>query len=220
MTAAKKPRVHHHLSREVIARAALDLVDREGADALSLRRTADSLGVGVMNLYTYVDDRDSVVSDVVALLLAEIELPEDPDIPWEEFVVTVGRSLRAMALRHPHAFPFVALAPYDEKPLVRYARRVERAFVQCGFPQELLSKIGSVLDAHGTGFLLLETQAAVARSAPQVRGPFDDEPDESALMSSFADPDAAFEEGMRTIITGFKVRNELPDAPSASGKKP
>jgi hypothetical protein len=97
---------------------------------------------------------------------------------------------------------------------------VERAFVQCGFPQELLSRIGSVLDAHGTGFLLLETQAAVARSAPQVRGPFDDEPDESALMSSLADPDAAFEEGMRTIITGFKVLNGLPDAPSASGKKP
>jgi AcrR family transcriptional regulator len=194
--AEKKPRRHYHLSRESIARAALDLVDQEGADALTLRRLADSLSVGVMNLYTYVEDKDSVVRDIVALLLAEVEVPADSDMTWEEAVIAVARSLRAMALRHPHAFIFVVLARYDEPPVVRYARRLDRTFVRLGFPRELLPKLANVLDAYTTGFLLAEAQH-VALSAGDAGDPFDDDPEASALMRSRVDMNAAFEEGAK-----------------------
>lgn len=208
--AVKRPRRHHHLSRESIALAALALVDREGADALTLRRVADSLDVGVMSLYTYVEDKDGLVRDIVALLLDEIEVPEDPGMTWEEGVRSVANSLRAMALRHPHAFVFVVLARYDEPAVVRYARRVDAALVRLGIPRELLPMLASLLDAHGTGFLLAETQH-VALSAEEARGPLDYEPEATALISGRLDADRAFGDGLETIIAGFKVRYGLLD---------
>ena len=199
------PRRHHHLSRESIAREALELVDEEGTDSLSLRRVAEMLGVGTMNLYTYVDDRDGLIRDIVALLLSEIELPADPDLTWEEFVIHSGHSLRAMALRHPRAFPFVALARYDEPAVLRYAQRVEDALVRLGFPSELLPKLASLLDAHGTGFLLIETQSVSIRRSEQ-HDPFSDAvPGASALLNSQADPAKAFDDDLAAIIVGFKT---------------
>ena len=204
------PRRHHHLSREAIAWAALELVDQDGFEALTLRRVADGLDVGVMNLYTYVRDKNALVRDIVALLLGEIELPDDPDMTWEEGVFAVGHSLRAMALRHPRAFRSVALASYDEPAVARYARRVEATLVWLGFPAELLPQLATVLDSHGTGFLLLETRQ-VAPPREDVPGPFDDDPETSALLHSQLDPDTAFDDSLRVIVAGFKVVHGLPD---------
>ena len=61
---------HPHLNRDSIARAALALVDRDGSEALSLRKVAGELGVGTMTLYHYVPSREALVADIVALLVA------------------------------------------------------------------------------------------------------------------------------------------------------
>jgi len=171
-----------------------------------------------MNLYTYVDGREGLIRDVVALLLAEVEMPEDPGITWEEAVVLIADSLRAMALRHPHAFVFVALARYDEPSVVRYARRIDRTLVRLGFPERLLPKLATILDAHGTGFLLLETQLA-NDAAAQRTDPFEHTQGASALLESRIDSRQAFEEGTRTIVAGFKLRYGLPDGEYQAGLK-
>src|SRR5664280_1894832 len=46
------------LSREAIVDAAVRLLDTEGADALTFRRLAGELGVGVASLYWHVDSKD------------------------------------------------------------------------------------------------------------------------------------------------------------------
>jgi len=211
---AQKPRRHHHLSRESIARAALELVDREGADALTLRALARSLSVGVTNLYTYYPDRESIVRDVVALLLAEVDVAEDPDASWEESIIAVGRSLRAMALRHPRAFCLVAGAPYDEWPLIEYGRRVGSLHAWQSMPPELIPELASMLDAYATGFLLLETQALV-RTPAETWNPY---PETTPLPIAYTvtNGDEAFEQGHRTILAGFKLLRGL----SASAETP
>lgn len=47
----------HDERREAITCAALDLLDRKGLDAVTMRMVAESLGVGAMTLYTYVKDK-------------------------------------------------------------------------------------------------------------------------------------------------------------------
>lgn len=205
MTATKKPRKHHHLSRESIARAALEIIDAEGIDAFSLRRLAQSLDVSTMSIYTYAADRDAIIRDVVALLLAEVEHCENGDVPWEEAVVVGSRSLQAMARRHPRAWPLVALASYDEWPLSEYGRRIDERLVRQGVPDDLLPILGSMLDAYATGFLLLETQAVEA-PARAALGPFDAPPEPPAPTYTVTHPGEAFEEGIRTIVAGLKAR--------------
>jgi AcrR family transcriptional regulator len=215
MAADKKPRRHHHLSRESIARAALDLVDREGADSLTLRRVAESLGVGAMSLYTYVDDKEALIRDVVALLLAEVEIPESCDEPWEDCIIAGARSLREMALRHPHAFPFVAFADYGQWPLSTYAQRVDQALLGQGVPEELLPLLASMLDAFSTGFLMLETKA-LTRSVSAADTLFSDESHAPAPTYALKHPDEAYEQGITLIVAGLKATCPAAEAAPTS----
>ena len=135
MSRSPTPRRHHHLGRESIARAALELIDRDGLPGLSMHKLAAELRVRATNLYPYVTDKESLLSDVLELLLSEVEVSERPGVGWEECAIAVGASLRAMALRHPHAFPLVALASDDDPAMISYSRRVDRLFVAAGLPR-------------------------------------------------------------------------------------
>lgn len=206
MASPQKPRRHHHLSRESIARAALRLVDEEGSEALTLRRLAARLGVGATNLYTYHADRDAIVSDVVALLLSEVDLEMQRGTTWEECVLQVGHSLRAMALRHPRAFTFVAGTSYGDWPLEEHGRRVDALLLERGVPAESLPTLASLLDSYATGFLSLETQE-LARTTAQAPA-FVGGSGSSALNAP--DFDNAFREGLATIVAGIRARRLAP----------
>ena len=49
------------LSRQQIVRAALQIADREGLDALTMRRVAQRLGAGTMSLYWHVRNKDELI---------------------------------------------------------------------------------------------------------------------------------------------------------------
>ena len=68
-----KRQKRERLSRETIAQTALELIDREGLDALSMRRVAAELAVDPMALYRSVRDRDDLIDAIVALLLHEMD---------------------------------------------------------------------------------------------------------------------------------------------------
>lgn len=46
---------------EAVVRAAIELADAEGLDAVSMRRVADRLGMGTMSLYTYVPGKGELL---------------------------------------------------------------------------------------------------------------------------------------------------------------
>jgi len=202
------PRRHHHLSREAIAQAAVDLIDREGLEALSLRRLAATLHVRATNLYTYVPDKESLVQDVVALLLSEVDLRDRPGVAWEECVVSVGMSLRDMALRHPRAFPLVAVARYDEWPMIRHGERVERLFMSAGMPEGLNQQLSSMLDAYATGYLLLATQTLTGPGADSdgLAGERESAPRATGVTNTAQE----YEQGTRLIVAAVKEWGSAP----------
>jgi len=196
---------HAHLNRDAIARAALAVVDRDGPAAFSLRRVAAELGVGNMTLYHYVPSREAMVADVVALLIDEIDLTVSPGLTWPAGAKQVGRSLRAMARRHPRAFALAAAAASDQQPLLGFAARLRDFYVQLGAPVEAFVEVWSVLDAFETGFLLLETQAMMRRLTSPPDG-LDQEESELADRMSATLSDAAYEEGLEIIVGGLERR--------------
>lgn len=196
---------HAHLNRDAIARAALAVVDRDGSAALSIRKVAAELGVGTMTLYHYVPSREALVADIVALLIAEMDLTVSAGLTWRDGAKQVGRSLRAMALRHPRAFALVAAAASDEPPLVDFARRLRDFYVALGAPIEVFVEVWSVLDAFETGFLLLETQAVMRRGAAP-HDELDQEANELADRMPATLSEAAYEEGLEIIVGGLERR--------------
>jgi TetR/AcrR family tetracycline transcriptional repressor len=97
------------LSREQIVAAAIGIVDREGLDALSMRKLAAELGVGPMSLYYHVRDKSSLYDLILDAVMSEVDLSiDDPDGQPRERVARLARAFRAALLAHPHATTLAA----------------------------------------------------------------------------------------------------------------
>jgi AcrR family transcriptional regulator len=87
-------------SRSQIAAAAIAIADREGLDAVSMRRVAAELGTGAASLYRYVDNREDVLDLMSDAVGAEYDL-SGPTGDWRADLVSAGEQMRAIMLRHP-----------------------------------------------------------------------------------------------------------------------
>jgi len=154
-----RPARKRRLTSDAVAGAALDLIDNEGLDALSMRRLAAELQVDTMSLYRSVPDRDGMIREVVRLLLDEIDASEEPGETWIDTMRRRAFSFRDMALRHPRAFPLVARASTLEDPALACTRRLAYLVTRAGLPERLLPDVLLMDDAFTTGFLLIETDA-------------------------------------------------------------
>jgi AcrR family transcriptional regulator len=89
------------LTHARIARAATEIADAEGLDAVSMRRVATALGVGTMSLYRYVSSRDDLVDLMVDEAIGELTLDGIPAGDWRAVLVALAHGSRAMIHRHP-----------------------------------------------------------------------------------------------------------------------
>jgi AcrR family transcriptional regulator len=103
-----EPEIRQPLSRDRIIEAALKVMDREGLDAVTMRRLGRELGVEAMSLYNHVEDKDAVLRGVLALVLADFDLPEDEELDWIERIREMSRTFRALLLRHPGVIPLLS----------------------------------------------------------------------------------------------------------------
>lgn len=103
------------LSRQRIAAIAVELLDAQGVDGLTMRRLADRLGSGVMSLYWHVDSKEDVFDLALDSVLDYRGPPEIAGSQgWRGEVVHMLDDWRASMLRHPWSaslLPRRALGP-------------------------------------------------------------------------------------------------------------
>lgn len=80
--------------------AAIELADRLGLDAVSMRRLGDALGVTPMALYKHVAGREELIDAMVDRVVAAIATPERSD-DWRDAVRTRVLAARAALRSHP-----------------------------------------------------------------------------------------------------------------------
>src|SRR5690349_4418442 len=89
------------LTRERVVDAALELIERDGAEALSMRRLGGELGVEAMALYSYVRSKDELLDAVAERLVAGLELRPVAREDWRGRIRAVVDAWSAIQLRHP-----------------------------------------------------------------------------------------------------------------------
>lgn len=87
------------------------MVDREGLDALSMRKLGEELGVEAMSLYRYVANKAALLDGVLEAVLSEMVVREPDSRAWTERVKARARALREAMMRHPAAMPLFATRP-------------------------------------------------------------------------------------------------------------
>ncbi|MEO3432853.1 TetR/AcrR family transcriptional regulator C-terminal domain-containing protein [Inquilinus sp. CAU 1745] len=98
----QEPRGEPPLSLERIVATAVELLDAQGVDGLTMRRLADRLGSGAMSLYWHVDNKEKVFDlalDSVLEYRGSPQVVEPQD--WRGEVVHMLEDWRSSMLRHP-----------------------------------------------------------------------------------------------------------------------
>ncbi|MCZ0972598.1 TetR/AcrR family transcriptional regulator [Streptomyces albulus] len=88
-------------SREAVTAAAVELADAEGLDAVTMRRVAAQVGAGVMSLYSYAPDKETLVDLMVDRVNGELPVTGALSGDWRTDLKTVAHHQRALMLRHP-----------------------------------------------------------------------------------------------------------------------
>ncbi len=98
------------ITRDVILAAALDIIDRDGVDGLSMRRLARALDRDPMILYRRAPNKAALLDGVAEMVLAQLTVDSgDPD--WAGQLRAVARDYRALALAHPNVVPLLVTRP-------------------------------------------------------------------------------------------------------------
>ncbi len=98
------------ITRNVVLTAALELIDRDGADGLSMRRLARALDRDPMIVYRHAQNKAALLDGVAEIVLAQLKVdPTDPD--WAGQLRAIARDYRRLALAHPHVVPLLVTRP-------------------------------------------------------------------------------------------------------------
>ena len=92
-------------------RAAVTLIERDGADVVSMRRVAAELGVGTMSLYNHVPNKSALLDGVAEFILSDMEFASgdgsedgsDPDADWRDQARGLAHAFRDVARRYPRS---------------------------------------------------------------------------------------------------------------------
>ena len=163
-----------------IVRAALDSIDRNGAQGLTMRGLALDLGVEAMSLYRYVAGREDLLEAVVALLLEGLsDLDDQLGQTWQGYLQGLAHAVRRIAVEHPAAFPLVATrhpaAPWLRPPLRSLELVDDFLSTLSGFGFTDRQVVGTYRAFTGflLGNLLLEAAVRGAETSP-VEEPLDE----------------------------------------------
>jgi AcrR family transcriptional regulator len=164
-----------------IVDAALNFIDRQGAQGLTMRGLGQELGVEAMALYRYVTGREDLLEGVVKLLLEGLhqDLDEQLSETWQGYLQTLAHAVRRIAVEHPAAFPLVATrhpaAPWLRPPL-RSLELLEdflSTLSEHGFSDEQVVDAYRSFSSFLLGQLLLESAMRGADTSP-VEVPLDE----------------------------------------------
>lgn len=149
MSASPGPR--QRLSREHIVQFAVDYTDRNGLDAVSMRRLAAELGVVPMALYKHVADKDELLGAMVDLALAELG-PIRPGADWRATVRGRVLDARALLLRHRWLRRVLETRPSQTPTTLAYLDSLIGVFRDAGFSDPLTHHVMHALGSRAWGF--------------------------------------------------------------------
>ena len=151
------------LTKERILQAAVELADRKGLDALTMRRLGADLGVEAMSLYKHVANKEAILEGIVEHVLSEIEIPSD-GAHWREAMRRRAVSAREVFSRHSWAIGLLEARDSMGPTALRYLNAVLGNLRSAGFSVENAAHAFWLLDSFVYGHVVHETSFPLSTS--------------------------------------------------------
>ena len=214
------------VSRSVILQSALEIIDRDGVDGLSMRRLSDEVGRDPTVLYRHVPNKAAVLDGVVEIVLGQLHV-DTADTDWAKQLRSVAHDFRRLALAHPNVVPLLVTrplaTPLGQRPagMLRPLEDVLALLTFAGFAGDEALRIYRVLFGYLHGHILTELQEVVERPEETDdvlrlglhRLAITEFPRVRALASALASYDGAAEldHAIDVLLTGLDATMPAPD---------
>jgi AcrR family transcriptional regulator len=145
-------------SRAQIAAAAVEIADREGFEAVSMRRVARELGSGTMTLYHYVRNKDELITLMHDAVMSELIVPEE-EMPkdWREALSTIAERSRAGFARHPWTLERIGDIAIGPSGIHHFEQSLQ-AVRDIGLPVAERLHVLSLVDEYVMGYSLRQSE--------------------------------------------------------------
>jgi AcrR family transcriptional regulator len=215
-----------HITRSLILRAALEIIDRDGAGALSMRRLSEAVDRDTTVLYRHVPSKGALLDGVAEIVLSQLSV-DAADRDWAGQLRIVAHHFRELALAHPNVVPLLVTrplaTPLGQRPpgTLRPLEDVLTLLTSAGFPSADALHIYRVLFAYLQGHILDESQEIVERPEETDhvlqlglhRLSIAEFPQLRAVASALASYDGAAEldRGLDLLLAGLAATPTRPD---------
>lgn len=208
------------LERSAIIQTALQLVDEQGLDSLTLRALANKLGVRAPALYWHVTNKQELIDEMARAMLdgQTSWYPQKENEPWQEWLKNVARKRRQILLSHRDGARILAGANMARAKIAPLGIEMTlQVMVTAGFsPQEAWKYHLAI--AHyviGSVFEMQEEPEIERTEREGMLNSLKDHADEFPIMASLlanrtsntrtAFRESAFEAGLDVIIKGLEA---------------
>ena len=208
------------LDRRRVLETALQLIDQEGLDTLTMRRLAEELDVDPMTIHHHAKGKDGLLDGVAELLWEEIERPGETHDP-AEVLRTLAHSVRDLFHRHPDAAPLVLRCSVLPRSELELWRAYLDGLTAAGLDQPAAVLRSVLTYALGAGYAEVawlsvacepdrktytdrEVLLSLGQAIPQGTPP---ELAAAAVdMIADCDPDRCFHDGLELMLAGLSAR--------------
>ncbi|MFI6761708.1 TetR/AcrR family transcriptional regulator [Micromonospora sp. NPDC050417] len=223
----EKPAPRSGLTVDRIVDTAIELADADGLAALSMRKLAERLGVGVMTLYTYVPSRAELVDVMLDTALGRMARPDQSTLDWRGRLEQIARENLATYQRHPWMIEVAVQRPPMGPHLIAKYDYELRALTDIGLTEVEMDSVLTLLLGYVAGAARGAVEAALverrtgmtdeqwwAVQAPLLEQVLDpgSYPVASAVGSAAGEanqgtyePTRAFEFGLERVLDGIEV---------------
>jgi TetR/AcrR family tetracycline transcriptional repressor len=223
MSIGTRGRPHNPLQRETVVRAALQLLDEVGLDALTMRRLAAHLDIQNPSLYNHITNKQELLNCMADLMIADsfVDLHSaGQNQSWADWLGGFARLLRRMMLGHRDGARILAEADLSRSKLPDGIELALEALQYAGFDaREAMAGVMTTIQfVLGNAFQaqaepLLHQHGSDEKSPGALDVPIDGErlPRIAAFLQttdvlSPAGAEAQFEERLSLILDGLRAK--------------
>lgn len=195
------------LRRDDVLRGAIELLDAEGLDGLTMRKLGAHLGVQQGGLYWHFTNKLALLEAIAGVLVEGVG-DDLPPAPWGDQLDILAHRLRSALMAHRDGARVMAGTYTTDQNTVAIARVGIDALCRAGFDRSEAAVALTIIGHYVLGHTI-EEQAMSGVDGPAHRrsGPSNGDSDDLDRLfhDTFAsDPAIRFAYGIRTVINGLE----------------
>ena len=218
------------ITRAAVLASALEIIDRDGVEGLSMRRLGEAVGRDPMVLYRHVPNKAAVLDGVVEMVFQRLSVDTTRQ-DWVAALREYAHDFRDLARAHPNVVPLLVTrplaTPLGMRPLgiLRQLEDVLALLIRAGFTGVEALRVYRALFALLYGHVLTELQEIVERPEETdhvlrlglYRLPIGEFPHLRDLAPTWAAYDglAELDRGLDILLSGLAAQLGFPDAAPA-----